>query len=257
MVKRSETGYLKRRADTTCAFHPTDTSSHNSSMTKPTSTLLACLCGLAVLMPSTGRAQPKTDDNKSVDEMVQQLQQPRTRSLRNLVVTPAAPEGNAAAPAPPAAAGAAPGAAAPGTGGAAAAVASPSPAAGQASAGTPAGGAMVDDGAALNLNILFALGSAEVSAASKATLAKVAQALGSASLLSARFRIEGHTDATGSVDGNLRLSKARAEAVKALLVSGGVAPDRLDAQGFGSSRLANPKEPASGENRRVRVVNLQ
>ncbi len=215
-------------------------------MTKLIPLSFTCLGGFAVLV-STGWAQPKTDDNKSVDEMVQQLQQPRTRSLRNLVVTPAAPESNAAAPAPPAAAGASPGAQ----------PNSANPGAGQASAGTPAGGAMVDDGAALNLNILFALGSAEVSAASKATLTKVAQALGSASLLSARFRIEGHTDATGSVEGNLRLSKARAEAVKALLVSGGVAADRLDAQGFGSSRLANPKEPASGENRRVRVVNLQ
>lgn len=115
---------------------------------------------------------------------------------------------------------------------------------------------MVDDGAALNLNILFALGSTDVSAASRSTLEKVAKALISPSLLPARFRIEGHTDATGSVEGNNRLSKARADAVKALLVSQGVTADRLDAQGFGSSRLANPKEPASGENRRVRIVNL-
>lgn len=209
-----------------------------------------CLSACA-LLPASAWAQPKTDDNKSVDEMVQQLQTPRTRSMRNLVVTPVAPESNAAAPAPPPAVNASQGAAA------APPPLSASPSAGQASAGTPAAGAMVDDGAALNLNILFALGSADVSAASKATLSKVAQALSSPSLLSARFRIEGHTDATGSAEGNLRLSKARAESVRALLMSGGVSSDRLEAQGFGSTRLANPREPASGENRRVRVVNLQ
>ena len=87
-------------------------------------------------------------------------------------------------------------------------------------------------------------------------LARLAQALVSPELADGRFRIEGHTDARGAAAYNQRLSAARAEAVAHFLVQRGVAADRVQAVGRGSSEPANPRDPIAAENRRVHVVNL-
>lgn len=60
--------------------------------------------------------------------------------------------------------------------------------------------------------------------------------------------IEGHSDATGSLRYNQRLSEARAAAVRKALVARGVAPERLVAYGYGETRPAAPDREA---NRRV------
>ena len=52
------------------------------------------------------------------------------------------------------------------------------------------------------------------------------------------MQIEGHTDDVGSTEDNLKLSQARAEAVKRFFEEAGVEPSRLQASGFGE---ANPK----------------
>jgi OOP family OmpA-OmpF porin len=52
-----------------------------------------------------------------------------------------------------------------------------------------------------------------------------------------RVRIEGHTDARGNRTRNVRLSQARAESVKRYLVAHGVGAARLEAQGYGPTRL--------------------
>ena len=69
-----------------------------------------------------------------------------------------------------------------------------------------------------------------------------------------QIRIEGHTDRTGSLDFNMRLSKARATSVVDYLVSKGVSKDRLLAEGFGPTRPLVPDaktKAALAQNRRV------
>jgi outer membrane protein OmpA-like peptidoglycan-associated protein len=71
-----------------------------------------------------------------------------------------------------------------------------------------------------------------------------------------KIRIEGHTDNVGPDNNNLRLSQARAEAVRDYLVRKGVAPARLDARGFGEMYplASNDTEAGRAENRRVEFI---
>lgn len=68
--------------------------------------------------------------------------------------------------------------------------------------------------------------------------------------------VVGHSDATGGLDANMRLSRARAEAVVAALVSRGVARSRLSAQGAGwlAPVASNVTEAGRAANRRVEIV---
>jgi outer membrane protein OmpA-like peptidoglycan-associated protein len=69
-----------------------------------------------------------------------------------------------------------------------------------------------------------------------------------------RFIIEGHTDAVGSDAYNLKLSKARAEAVKKALTSFYLIPARnLATVGLGERYLKIPTAEAEAENRRVSI----
>ena len=70
-----------------------------------------------------------------------------------------------------------------------------------------------------------------------------------------RIYIEGHTDSTGSEEYNLHLSQGRAEAVKQLLVSKLVYPDRITAIGFGESRPKAGNDTPYGRqlNRKVEI----
>lgn len=73
-----------------------------------------------------------------------------------------------------------------------------------------------------------------------------------------RVEISGHTDNTGNAASNLRLSQARAEAVRAYFIGKGVAADRLTARGFGSSRPVATNGTVAGraENRRVELTKI-
>jgi len=108
----------------------------------------------------------------------------------------------------------------------------------------------------LSLLIQFDFNSAKVKPESQQALSNLAQALQSKELVDAKFAVEGHTDAKGRADYNLKLSQQRADAVRAFLASNGVADARLQAVGKGATELANATDPLAADNRRVRIVNL-
>lgn len=74
-----------------------------------------------------------------------------------------------------------------------------------------------------------------------------------------RVALVGHTDSTGGLDGNIALSRARAEAVLSYLVeTHGVPAGQLEAHGIGYLAPLSPNTTAEGRdrNRRVEVVLL-
>lgn len=109
----------------------------------------------------------------------------------------------------------------------------------------------------LSLLIQFDFNSAKIRPESQPALQNLATALQSKELAEANFAVEGHTDAKGSNDYNLKLSQSRADAVQKFLASQGVPTARLVTTGKGATELANPNDPLAAENRRVRIVNLQ
>jgi outer membrane protein OmpA-like peptidoglycan-associated protein/outer membrane biosynthesis protein TonB len=71
------------------------------------------------------------------------------------------------------------------------------------------------------------------------------------------FMVEGHTDAVGSAQSNLVLSRQRAEAVKRALVRYYVIPpENLRTAGLGERFLKIPTEEPEAENRRVSVARI-
>jgi outer membrane protein OmpA-like peptidoglycan-associated protein len=130
-----------------------------------------------------------------------------------------------------------------------------------AAAGAPAKAAPPEANgyAALSLPILFATGSAEISPDTRPIVDGLGKALASAALEPYRFRIEGHTDTTGSAAHNRDLSRRRAMAVtNYLVVQLKIDPARLETAGFGFDRpaVATPPGTAEPRNRRVQIVNI-
>jgi outer membrane protein OmpA-like peptidoglycan-associated protein len=89
------------------------------------------------------------------------------------------------------------------------------------------------------------------------TLKRLGAALKDARLSGYRFKVAGHTDAKGSKDYNQKLSERRAEAVRNYIAfQYDIELDRIEAAGFGKSRLLDPSKPEDGINRGVQMINL-
>jgi OmpA-OmpF porin, OOP family len=70
------------------------------------------------------------------------------------------------------------------------------------------------------------------------------------------IELDGHTDNTGNPQSNQQLSQDRANAVKSLLVQGGIDPARITTAGFGQDRpvASNDTEDGRAKNRRTELV---
>jgi len=103
--------------------------------------------------------------------------------------------------------------------------------------------------------IHFDTGKAEVKPESRPALEQVARLL--AQDASLKILVVGHTDMVGSIESNMKLSQARAEAVaQALVAQHGVAAARLKGYGVGplSPVASNDTDEGRARNRRVELV---
>ena len=123
----------------------------------------------------------------------------------------------------------------------------------------PAAGAPTDAGSTgkISLDIRFGNDSDRLTPATEGQLGALGSALVSPELALARFLIAGHTSASGSAEHNRKLSEARARAVRAYLIEHfHLAPDRIEATGYGSSRPLPNFAPNALQQRRVEIIRL-
>jgi len=103
-------------------------------------------------------------------------------------------------------------------------------------------------------DVLFDTGKADLKSAARERMAKVAGIL--IAYPDIRVEIDGHTDSTGSLEFNERLSQQRAESVRSYLSGQGVNSSTITTQGFGPSQPIASNNTAVGrqQNRRVELV---
>lgn len=102
----------------------------------------------------------------------------------------------------------------------------------------------------------FVQGKAELSESAKFVLHDLAKIMKKNPQI--KLRLEGHTSAEGDVTFNQRLSEERAKAAVNFLVEyEGIDNARLEAVGFGSTKLKNADNPTASENRRTEFIVLE
>lgn len=106
------------------------------------------------------------------------------------------------------------------------------------------------------LPINFASGSASILPSSRAQAQRLASAIKQVSAAGTRFVVGGHTDAVGSREYNLELSKRRADALVDFLVSSGVDRSRLQPEGYGFDKPLAGLGAKAAANRRVEIVKI-
>jgi outer membrane protein OmpA-like peptidoglycan-associated protein len=111
------------------------------------------------------------------------------------------------------------------------------------------------DGKVALYGILFDVAKSDIKSESAETLKQITGYLNDNP--TARIIVAGHTDNTGTFDGNMTLSKARAESIKNYLVTTGkIAASRLIAVGIGQACPVSTNDTEEGRklNRRVEIV---
>lgn len=105
-----------------------------------------------------------------------------------------------------------------------------------------------------NSGILFDVDRSELRPAAQANLVDLAKVL--KKYEDTEIMVQGHTDATGSDDHNLSLSRSRAGAVSEFLAGKGVRSGRIEESGLGETAPVASNESADGRqaNRRVEVA---
>ncbi len=105
--------------------------------------------------------------------------------------------------------------------------------------------------------IKFESGSVQMLPQSQKTLKDIGEILQECTKY--KLQINGYTDSQGSAVFNQKLSKKRAEAVKAILIKIGVDGERILAQGFGESNPVADNVLAEGrkQNRRIEIIILK
>ncbi len=114
-----------------------------------------------------------------------------------------------------------------------------------------------DEAPSISMRVQFAYDSDELENEAILSLRALGAALRDPRLADYRFEIIGHTDAKGSDEYNLELSKRRAAAVVDHLVFfHNVDSRRLVAVGMGEQDPVNKGNPDAAENRRVEIINI-
>ena len=107
----------------------------------------------------------------------------------------------------------------------------------------------------VELEIYFDFNSEVITDRAANQLTALGRALASSDLQPFRYLIAGHTDAVGSDEYNMDLSKRRARAVYNYLIENFVImPNRLMVVGFGFRNLKDTQNPKAAINRRTEIV---
>lgn len=109
----------------------------------------------------------------------------------------------------------------------------------------------------IDMRIQFEIDSARLDPIGTRMVEQLGTALSDPKLAGYRFEIAGHSDASGDGEYNLRLSTQRANAVRDYLIAKyRIAPEKLSAMGYGSSKPLTAGNPNDPGNRRVQITNL-
>ncbi len=115
-------------------------------------------------------------------------------------------------------------------------------------------GTAMPEQAPVSYQVFFPLGSTMLGEQDKTALAAAAQVYKTKP--NAKVTVTGFTDTVGSPDLNMRLSQARADAVKNILIQNGIPAGSITTTGSGESGLLvdTAAQTNEGRNRRVVVV---
>lgn len=101
-------------------------------------------------------------------------------------------------------------------------------------------------------DVLFRTGSADITPEMKQGIQVLAEAVAKSPAL--KVRLDGYADARGTVDTNLKLSEARANAVRDLFLAAGVSDEALEINAYGKSQSVAGDNDGYALERRVRLT---
>jgi len=101
-------------------------------------------------------------------------------------------------------------------------------------------------------DVLFRTGSAEITPEIAHQVQVLAQAVAKSPAL--KVRVDGYADPRGTVDTNLKLSEARANAVRDLFLAAGISDEALEVNAYGDSQSVADDNDGYALERRVRLT---